>query len=410
MSPRIANIVLVGGGLAAARAGETLRAEGFDGQLTLIGEEPHRPYERPPLSKAVLVGEEHPDTVHVHSATFYAEQRIELLTGDAVVDIDRGAGKVITARGAVLGFDRLLLATGASPRRLPLMDGGLDGILTLRTLDDAQRLHEELRAAEHVTIVGAGWIGCEVAAAARRLGTEVTIVDPLEAPLQRVLGSEVGHVFAALHRDHGAELRLGVGVEAVGGGRRVEDVRLTDGATISTGLVVVGIGVVPRTELAHAAGLEIDNGIAVDDTLTTNDPRIFAAGDAASAWHPHYQRRLRVEHWASALHQGQTAAANMLGAGRAYDRLPYFFSDQYDLGLEYVGHATAWDQVVFRGDPRSREFIAFWLHRGRVVAAMNVNVWDVVEHLKRIVLDPSVTEPARLADVHVPLEELVSPA
>jgi 3-phenylpropionate/trans-cinnamate dioxygenase ferredoxin reductase subunit len=409
MDDRINSIVLVGGGLAAATAAQTLRERGFAGQLTLVGDEPHLPYERPPLSKQVLAGTEPVETTHVRAASFYTDHGIELLTGDAVTEVDRAAGKLTTDSGRTLPFDRLLLATGASPRRLPLGEGDLDGILTLRTIDDAQRLHDELRAAEHVTIVGAGWIGCEVAAAARGQDTAVTLVDPLDAPLQRVVGPDVGAVFAGLHHDHGVDLRLGVGVSGARGGARVEQVTLTDGTTVDTGLVVVGIGVVPRTRLAERAGLRVDDGIVVDATLATEDPRIFAAGDVARAFHPGYGRDLRVEHWANALNQGRTAAANLLGDREAYDRLPYFFSDQYDLGLEYVGHADEDAEVVFRGDPGTREFVAFWVARDRVVAAMNVNVWDVVDDLKRVIAAGSAVDLAGLADPAVALADLAPP-
>ncbi|HEX2026412.1 MAG TPA: FAD-dependent oxidoreductase [Nitriliruptorales bacterium] len=409
MTEHIATIVLVGGGLASARAAQTLRAEGFDGDLTLVAEETHRPYERPPLSKGVLIGHQPADSAYVHPQGFYDEHGIELITGDPVTDVDRDAGKVTTRSGTRLAFDRLLFATGASPRQLPLEERERDGILTLRTLDDAQRLSGELRQAGHVTIVGAGWIGCEVAAAARTMGTDVTMVDPLDTPLQRVLGAQVGRVFAQLHRDHGVDLRLGVGVASAAGTGRVEQVTLGDQTRLATDLVVVGIGVTPRTGLAESCGLEVDDGILTDATLATSDPRILAAGDVANAWHPHYRRHLRVEHWANALNQGNTAGLNLLGAGRAYDRLPYFYSDQYDLSMEYVGHATDWDQVVFRGDPGTREFVSFWISEGRVVAAMNANVQDVVNDLKSLILSEATVDPARLADPDVPLVDLLRP-
>ena len=403
MPDPINDIVIVGGGLAAAKAAEAAREHGHDGRLTIVTDEPHLPYERPPLSKQVLTGDADPDTVFVHDQTFYDDHEIELLLGDAATTIDADAAKITLASGTVLPYDRLLLATGATARRLPLTDRDLAGILTLRSLDDARRLHDELVAADHVTIVGAGWIGCEVASAARALGTEVTLVDPLETPLQRVLGAELGRVFADLHRDHGVDLRLGRGVSSAHGTERVERVTFSDGTAIDTNLIVVGIGVIPRTELAEAAGLEVDNGILTDQTLTTSDPRILAAGDVANAWHPHYRDRLRVEHWANALHQGLTAGANLLGAATPYDRLPYFFSDQYDLGMEYVGHATEWDEVVIRGDLEARECIAFWLRDHRVVAAMNVNVWDVVDDLRALVERADPADPKLLGNPDIPL-------
>jgi 3-phenylpropionate/trans-cinnamate dioxygenase ferredoxin reductase component len=409
MSDRIADIVMIGGGLASAKAAESLREAGYDGRLTLIAEEAHRPYERPPLSKGVLAGTVTPDTVYVHDAGFYAARDIDLLTGDAVSDIDRHAGKVTTRSGQALPFDRLLLATGARPRQLPLPERDPDGVATLRTLDDARALARRLRESGHVTVVGAGWIGCEVAAAACELGAEVTMIDPSDTPLRRVLGARIGRVFADLHLDHGVELRLGVGVVDARGDERVEQLALSDGTTVDTDFVVVGIGAVPRTELAEHAGLTVHDGIVVDATLSSSDPRIFAAGDVARAWHPRYGRHVRIEHWANALNQGEAAAANLLGAGQAYDRLPYFFSDQYDLGMEYVGHATEQQPVVFRGTPATREFIAFWLADQRVTAAMHANVWGVVDDLKALIQSAEPVDPTRLADPHVPLADVIEP-
>ena len=407
MNDRIDHVVLIGGGLAAAKAAEGLRADGYTGAVILVTDETHRPYERPPLSKGVLVGDESEDTVHVHPADWYAEHEVEVITGDAVTTIDRTAGRVVTAGGRSLAFDRLLLATGAVPRSLPGA-GDLDGVVTLRTLDDSRRLGELLRAAGHVTVVGAGWIGCEVAAAARRLGTEVAMVDPLATPLHRVLGPRIGTLFGDLHRRHGVDLRPGVGVTGLHGTDRVEGVGLGDGTVIDTELVVVGIGVVPRVELAEAAGLAVRDGVVLDATLVTDDPRIFAAGDVANAWHPRYQRHLRVEHWSNALHQGRLAAANMLGAGQAHDALPYFFSDQYDLGMEYRGLAEASDEIVVRGDPERGEFVAFWLHEGRPRAAMNVNLWDVGDDLRRLLEAERRVPPELLRDPEVPLTDLAA--
>jgi 3-phenylpropionate/trans-cinnamate dioxygenase ferredoxin reductase component len=401
-----ANIVIVGGGLAAAKAAQAARESGYEGRLTIFGDEPVHPYERPPLSKGYLSGKAPEDDIYVHSAAFYDEHAIELRLDTPITAIDRSAGEVVTAAGTREPFDRLLLATGAEPRTLPSQT--LDGVVVLRTKADSDQLRTALQAVSHVTIVGAGWIGCEVAAAARSYGTAVTMIDPLDVPLQRVLGTKVGAVFAGLHVANGVDLRLGVGLTALHGTGSVEAVELSDGARIPTELVVVGIGVVPRTGLAEGAGLAVDNGVLTDATLQTDDERIFAAGDVARSAHPLFDTPIRVEHWANALNQGTTAGRNLLGTSEPYDRLPYFFSDQYDLGMEYVGYATEWDDVVLRGDVNRREFVAFWVKDDRVVAAMNCNVWDVVEDLKTLITSrTSVSAPA-LQDPSTPLAALAA--
>jgi 3-phenylpropionate/trans-cinnamate dioxygenase ferredoxin reductase subunit len=280
----------------------------------------------------------------------------------------------------------------------------------LRTIDDATRLNTAIRNAARVAVIGAGWIGSEVAASARQMGARVVLIDPLDVPLQRVLGPEIGEVFRRLHADHGVDLRLGRSVSALSGLGRVEEVVLADGSVEKADVVVVGIGVQPRVELAAAGGLALDNGVLVDEHLETSAPGIYAAGDIANAAHPLLRRRLRVEHWANALNQGLTAGSNAAGATGVYERLPYFFSDQFDLGMEYVGHGSPDDEVVIRGDLNTRQFIAFW-HRHRLVtAAMNVNVWDVTDDLQALIRAGSPVDPARLADPDIPLTQLWSPA
>ncbi|MDP9402647.1 MAG: FAD-dependent oxidoreductase [Actinomycetota bacterium] len=399
--------VVVGASLAGAKAAEALRAEGFDGRLVLVGEEPQRPYERPPLSKGYLRGEADPDKLYVHDEGFYAEHDIELRTETRTVAIDRPGSEVVDADGERIAYDRLLLATGAAARRLRIPGADLDRIFYLRDLADADRLRAALADAGRVAVVGGGWIGAEVAATVRDTGREVTMIHPDPAPLQRTLGPEIGQIYRTLHADHGVKLAMETSVAAFRGDSAVEEVVTSDGKTIAADLVVVGVGAVPRTELAADAGLDVEAGILVDDRLRTGDERIFAAGDVASAWHPLLERRVRVEHWGNALNQGPAAARNMLGHQTPYDRLPYFFSDQYDVGMEYVGYASDWDRVVFRGDPASREFIAFWVARDRVVAAMNVNVWDVVEPMRRVIASKQPVHDARLADSDVPIDELV---
>jgi 3-phenylpropionate/trans-cinnamate dioxygenase ferredoxin reductase component len=280
-------------------------------------------------------------------------------------------------------------------------------VLYLRSVEDSDVLRERLAQSGSVVVVGAGWIGSEVAASARQGGLEVTMIDPTAVPLERVLGTEVGTVYRDIHTDHGVRMLLGTGVEAIEGAQAVERVRTGDGHEVECDLVVVGVGVEPRTRLASRAGLALDDGVAVDEHLETSAPGVFAAGDVANAHHPFYGARIRVEHWANALNQGPAAARNMLGESVAYERLPYFFSDQYDVGMEYIGYVRRWDRVVFRGDPASREFIAFWLVDDRVVAGMNVNVWDVTDPIKRLIGARVAVDERRLADPDVPLEELV---
>jgi 3-phenylpropionate/trans-cinnamate dioxygenase ferredoxin reductase subunit len=278
----------------------------------------------------------------------------------------------------------------------------------LRAVGDSDTLRELLdRGSGNVVVVGAGWIGCEVAASARQRGLEVTVLDPMAVPLERALGPELGAVYRDIHVDHGVRMLLGTGVEAFEGGTAVERVRTSGGETLDCDFVVVGVGVQPRADLAAQAGIAVDDGILVGDHLETSAPGVFAAGDVAAAWHPFYNERIRVEHWSNALNQGPAAARSMLGQQISYDRLPYFFSDQYDVGMEYSGFARSWDRVVFRGDPAGREFIAFWLEGDHVVAGMNVNVWDVNEDVQRLIREQAPVDEARLSDPDVPLAELV---
>jgi 3-phenylpropionate/trans-cinnamate dioxygenase ferredoxin reductase subunit len=399
--------VIVGASLTGAKAAETLRAEGFDERVVLVGAEDERPYERPPLSKDYLRGEAERETVYVHPEGFYSDHDIELRLGRTAVSVDVAGSEVALDDGERLRYDRLLLATGAEPRRLSIPGGDLDGVLYLRSVADCDALRGRLDRGGTVVVIGAGWIGAEVAASARQRGLDVTVIEPLTVPLERVLGTEVGAVYRDIHVDHGVHMLLGTGVEAFEGGTAVERVRTSDGRELECDFVVVGVGVQPRIGLAAQAGLAVDNGILVDEHLQTSAPGVFAAGDVANAHHPFYGERIRVEHWANALHQGPIAAHAMLGEPDVYDRLPYFFSDQYDVGMEYAGFARRWDRMIFRGDPATREFIAFWLTGDRVVAGMNVNVWDVIDPIQRLIGERVAVDDRRLADPDVPLAELV---
>jgi 3-phenylpropionate/trans-cinnamate dioxygenase ferredoxin reductase subunit len=399
-------LAVIGASLAGAKAVEAARDAGYDGRIVLIGDEPGTPYERPPLSKAVLRGEAEPDSTRVHRDGFYGDHDIELVT-DHVAAVDTVTRRVELADGDTLPFDSAILATGAAPRRLTVPGAELDGVLYLRSVDDAVRLGDSIRASSRVAVIGAGWIGSEVTASARQMGADVVLIAPAPVPLQRVLGDQVGDVFGKLHADHGVHLRLGLGVRELRGAGAIDEVVLADGTTEAADLVVVGIGVTPRTDVAAGTGLLIDDGIAVNEHLETDVAGVYAAGDVANAWHPHYRRHVRVEHWANALNQGTMAGRNVAGQRAVYDRLPYFFSDQYDLGLEYVGLSDPSDALVVRGDLDAREFVAFWHRGGEVTAAMNVNVWDVVDDLKTIVGAGRPADLDRLADRSVALGEVV---
>jgi 3-phenylpropionate/trans-cinnamate dioxygenase ferredoxin reductase subunit len=393
-------IVIIGGGLAGAKAAEALRARGFGGQVTIVGEEAHLPYERPPLSKGYLTGKSGLDSAFPHDADWYAKHEVDLRLGVAATAIDRAGHQVILADGTGLGYGKLLLATGASPRRLP----GADGVRYLRTIEDSDQIRDVLATGTRLVVIGAGWIGLEVAAAARLAGLEVTVLESLELPLLRVLGPEMARVFADLHTAHGVDLRLGVAVEQV----RADGAVLADGTRVDADAVVAGIGAAPNAALAERAGLEVSDGIVTSAALATSDPDVFAAGDVARAYHPLLRRHLRVEHWANALKQPATAAAAMLGERASYEDLPYFYTDQYDLGMEYVGYAEpgGYDRVVVRGTPApDGEFIAFWLSGGRVVAGMNVNVWDVTDAVKALIRSGRPVDADALADTGTPLEE-----
>ncbi|MFL6002814.1 MAG: NAD(P)/FAD-dependent oxidoreductase [Nocardioides sp.] len=399
-------VVVVGGGLAAASAVDELRSNGHDGDIEVFCAEPHLPYERPPLSKEVLLGSAEEEKVFVHDQAWYDERDVTLHLETPVTGLDLDRREVV-ADGRSAGFDHVLLATGASPRRLAMADESGAQVAYLRTIEDNRRLRETFGSAGRVVIIGGGWIGLEVAAAARSAGVDVTVVEMQDLPLRGVLGPEVARVFADLHREHGVDLRLGVGVDGIearnGGG---SEVRLTDGASLPADLVVVGIGVQPEVGLAREAGLAIGDGVLVDGCLRTSDPDVFAVGDIAEHDHPVLGRRIRVEHWDNAIHQARAAARVMLGGDQPYDRLPYFFTAQYDLGMEYVGSVgpDGYDEVVIRGDASTRVFTALWLRGRRVVAAMHANDWDQIDPIRGIV--GREVDRERLADASVPLEEV----
>ena len=407
--PSDRTFVIVGAALAGAKAAEALREEGFDGRVVLIGAEAERPYERPPLSKDYLRGEADAKP-YVHEEGFYEEREIELRSSTRVESIDLSAAEAVLEGGERVGYERLLLATGAEPRRLSIPGADLDGVLYLRTIADSDAIQARIDAGGKLVTVGSGWIGSEVAASARQKGCEVTVIERGSLPLERVLGSELGAIYRDIHTDHGVEFVSDAAVEGFDGDGKVDAVRVGDGRRIEADFVVVGVGVAPRTGVAEAAGIAVENGVPTNDRLETSAPGVFAAGDVANQEHPLFGRRIRIEHWANALTQGPAAARNMIGRDQPYDTVPYFFSDQYDVGMEYAGYATDWDEVVFRGDPKEREFIAFWVKDERVVAGMNVNVWEVTDQIQELVRSGARVDRDRLADPDVPLDELAPTA
>jgi 3-phenylpropionate/trans-cinnamate dioxygenase ferredoxin reductase subunit len=379
------SIVVVGAGLAGGHAALALREHGFEGEVTLIGAEPHLPYNRPPLSKQYLRGEKPLPKLFMKPRETFDDQRIQVLLGRRAMAVDRHGHRVLLADGTELAYDKLLLATGSVPARLDVPGRMLDGVHTLRTIEDADAIGRDAADAETVAVIGGGWIGSEVAASLRQMGREVTLITADSRPLQRVLGREVAGIYAGLHAEHGVRVVPGR-VSGLHGRERVEAVDLADGSRIAAQAVVVGIGAAPDLRLAREAGLATAaRGVLADERLRTEDPDIFVAGDLAAAWHPIYGRRLRVEHWDNAIEQGKVAAANLLGGNVSYARRPYFYSDQFDLGMEYRGLAADVDDVVVSGDPESRAFVAFWLEDDRIVAAMNANVWDAGDALQALV-------------------------
>ena len=405
----MSHMLIIGGGMAGGTAAATLRETGFDGDVTLVAAEAHPPYQRPPLSKGFLAGSEGLDAVYLQPQDWYAEHDIALRTGVEATALDPSARRVTLADGSELAYDAVLLATGASPRSLPLPGHDLEGVHQLRRIEDSEALQAALKdGGKRLVLIGSGWIGMEVAATARGYGNEVTILERDPVPLAAALGPRLGESFRRMHEEHGVDLRTSVNVERITGERRADGV-VVDGETVPADLVLVGVGAVPNTALAESAGLRLNNGILVDPGLHTSAAGVFAAGDVANAYHPVIQRHLRSEHWANALEGGKVAAHSMLGRRAVLDAIPYFYTDQYDLGMELSGYPPLMSDadLVIRGDFDGREYIAFWVQDGHVVGGMNVNVWDVNEAVQRLIRSGEAVDLDRLQNPDVPLEELI---
>lgn len=402
-------IAIVGGGLAGAKAAEALREQDFDGDAVIFGVENELPYERPPLSKEFMQGKQDLPEFTVHDTDWYLDQRVEFRPGTRIDKIDAAAKTVTLPDGSTLTYDKLLLATGSSSRHIDLPGADAAGVHYLRTVDDARAIRDVLTEGARLAIVGAGWIGMEVAASARERGVEVTIAESAKLPLLRALGPEVAQVFADLHREHGVDLRTEVKVDEITTENgTATGLRLEGGDTISADVVLVAAGAVPNLEAAESAGLDIDGGgVLVNAGLRSSDPDIYVVGDIANAEHPILERRVRVEHWANALNQPAVAVTNMLGGGAEYENLPYFFTDQYDLGMEYSGLSDGYEKVVFRGDVPGREFVVFWLDGDNtVLAGMQVNIWDQLDAIKELIVSGDPVDPDKLGDPSVALSDL----
>jgi 3-phenylpropionate/trans-cinnamate dioxygenase ferredoxin reductase subunit len=405
----MSHMLIIGGGMAGGTAAATLREGGFDGDITVVAGEAHPPYQRPPLSKGYLAGTEGLDAVYLQPEDWYADNGITLRTGVEATKLDPAAHTVTLADGTELSYDAVLLATGASPRSLPLPGHDLPGVHQLRRIDDSESLKEALAGGgKRLVLIGSGWIGMEVAATARGYGNEVTVLERDPVPLAAALGPRLGATFAKMHQEHGVDLRTSVNVERITGDGRAEGVAV-GGETIPADLVLIGVGAVPNTALAEAAGLKLNNGILVDPGMHTSAVDVFAAGDVANAYHPVIQRHLRSEHWANALEGGKVAANSMMGHRAVFNTIPYFYTDQYDLGMELSGYPPlmADADLVIRGDLDAREYIAFWVQGGRVVGGMNVNVWDVNESVQRLIRSGEVVDLDRLQKPDVPLDDLI---
>lgn len=407
----VRSVVVVGGGLAGVRTAQQLREMGYEGDLTIFAAESRLPYDRPPLSKGYLTGEMPIDEVVLHDEQWYADRRIDLRLGTGVVAVEAEQHRIVTISGDRHEYDRLVLATGSSPRRLDVPGAHLGGVHTLRTLDDSERLRAARAGGQRLVVVGGGWIGLEVAAGFRGVDAEVTVVEPEPQPLLKVLGPQLAEVFADLHRQQGVQLLTGASVERIDAEpdtRRVGSVVLTDGRRLPADLVLVGIGATPNVDLAVRAGLAVDDGVLVDAQGRTSRADIFAVGDIARLDHPVLGERVRVEHWATAHDQPAAVARGVLDRPGDHELLPFFYTDQYDLGMEYAGRAGSGDEVVVRGDVAAREFIAFWVRDGQVTAGMNVNVWDVSDDIQALITSKRRVSAEQLTNDEVSIADLAA--
>jgi 3-phenylpropionate/trans-cinnamate dioxygenase ferredoxin reductase subunit len=402
------SFVVVGASLAGATAVATLRQEGFDGDITLIGAEPHPPYERPPLSKQYLRGETPFEKALVQPVAFYHEHRIETLFGKRATRVEPAERIVFLETGRRVRYDKLLIATGVRNRRPPIPGLDLQGVLYLRSVADADAIRGHIAPGKRAVVIGMGFIGCEVAASLRQKGVDVVAVAPSPAPLFRVLGEEVGTVLAAMHREHGVDPIFDDRVIRFEGNGRVQRVITKRGRRLECDFAVLGIGVEPVVDFIAESGIGIDNGILVDEYCRSTVEGIYAAGDVANHHHPVFERRMRVEHWQNAMQQGAAAARTMLGTGRPYDAIHWFWSDQYDANLQYAGFHREWDRLVIRGSLEQRRFVAFYLNQGRIDAVVALNRGKDVRRAVPLIRSRGLVDPEHLRDEDVDLRGLAT--
>ncbi|MHA7306303.1 NAD(P)/FAD-dependent oxidoreductase [Arthrobacter sp. TMN-49] len=403
-------MVIIGGGLSGATAAETLRKQGYAGAVTIVAQEAEIPYQRPPLSKGFLAGKEGEDALLPLPASWYPEHNVTLLTGISATALDPRSHTVTLSNGGTLSYAKVLLATGAAARRISCPGVDLQGVHTFRTKADSLALRGLLSGGgKNVVMIGSGWIGMEIAATATELGNHVAVLGVAEVPLSAALGTELGTVFTERHQEAGVRFVLPASAAEIRGtDGHVTSVLTTTGVTLPADVVIVAVGVVPNIGLAQAAGLTINNGIEVSASLQTSHADVFAAGDVANSWHPFTGAHARSEHWANAIASGKVAAQSMVGQDAALDAIPYFYTDQFDLGMEYsgFGELTRDAELVIRGSLKKREFIAFWVAEGRVVAGMNVNIWDVQDAIRALILSRRIVDTRALAEPQTPLEDI----
>jgi 3-phenylpropionate/trans-cinnamate dioxygenase ferredoxin reductase subunit len=405
----IRNVVMIGAGQAAAQAVDTLRRRGFGGPITVIGDESESPYQRPPLSKKYLAGALQRERLLIRPTQFYADHRIDLRLGRRALEIDRRSREIRLDDGERLAYDALLLATGSRPRRPTIPGASLEGVHFLRTLADVDRLRGELAPGRRIAIVGGGYIGLEVAATCRELGLEVTVLEMAARLMSRVVCEPISAFFESAHARHGVRTVCNARVQALTeSAGRVSGVQCEDGTEYPAEVVLIGVGVLAAEELAAAAGIECANGIVVDEHCRTSDPHVYAAGDCTNHPSPHYGVRVRLESVDNAFEQGSSAALNLLGVTTVHDKVPWFWSDQYDLKLQIAGLARAGDELVTRGDPDTRKFAVFHLRNNRVAAVEAVNAAPEYIVGRKLIAEGATVAPARLADTSIPMKNIAS--